>query len=171
MVYVQQGGHARRSEKPVLVGYDIGTSTVKDSISFRYTPTKDQAELQALEREERRRIGNRAIEALYTMKTPESFHSLDHRKYIDDFTPQGKVLIREEYHGSTGACILWSFPEGDALNLYYDQNSGKASGIGANAVAVPSYNIYKSHLSPSGKFVGLDTQAGVMVYDGSVLKF
>jgi hypothetical protein len=116
----------------------------------------------------RAKVGNNAIEKLYSITPVEPNHSVmrSGKLKIDAHSNNGKVLIREDV--SIGAtCIVWKFPEGTPEYMYSSSNN-PADRIPQNAIKVPAY-IRNGFLSPSGNVVGFNTQKGVYIYRGSAL--
>lgn len=106
---------------------DIATGEVKGSVSFVYTPTAAEANIEKEERDARTRIGNNALEKLSTMKTPPIVHAVE--PYVDPkitgYSDNGKIVVYSNYGGTFGGgtVVIWSFPDGLPTAAFRDEIS------------------------------------------------
>lgn len=164
--------HQFKTHKDMHI-FDIRAWKYNGVFSLEEKGSFNNEEKYAAEREQRIRIGNQALNALYDLPASVSpCHSETPQPtivtHIDDYTNNGTVIIRDDPDDG-GRCIVWKFPEGMPLMLYFSTTyfGDKPS---ANAVHVPGV-ILRSSLSASGNEVGFNTKNGMYIYRGTQLLY
>lgn len=162
--------HSITSEDPLsLPGFKFPGAIPADTFSLKRVKDASEEEADKKRKERNLEVANKMIEKLPSLVEPSPRHSSREnvlKLKIDDYTQDGKVLIREEYIG-TNALMLWSFPDGKPLELIH--NGDKTEGLGGSPIVVREV-ILNGLLSPSGKEIGVNYYAKSAIFENRSVK-
>ena len=168
IVYIRGGDYD--DDQLILLGFKYPEGQPADTFSLKKIETQGEQRLDAKRKEANLMIANNAIARVNDVQEQSPRHGSQKVRFmhIDDFTPDGQiVMVREEYFRG-GGVIAWKFPEGKPQLLVYDQE--KTDGIGGSSIAVGS-SIKQSFISPDSKTIGINLSDKCIVIRDNVVKF